>query len=272
MIAEDVVAARERYRRDGFYLCPEPLIPAETLGQAVAGMDRVRAGEYDTGRPPRPSSWNPGDDPNALCKIEMPQIASHAIMQLVSHPALGAKAAEITAARAVQVWWVQLLYKPPSAAGRQRGTNVGWHQDYNYWRSWEAGSELFTAWVALSDVTAASGPMQFVVGSHEWGLSTESDFYSQEYEAKREAIQRTHGREWVEVPAILPAGGASFHQKLTFHGSGPNVSSRPRRAFAVHLRTENSRPNDDARDGLTSFIDDPSYCPVIFGDASLLMR
>ena len=136
MIAEEVAAARERYRRDGFFLCPEPLIPAETLGQAVAGMDRVRAGEYDTGRPPRPSSWSPGDDPNALCKIEMPQIASHAIMQLVSHPALGAKAAEITAAR----------------------------------------------------------------------------------------------------------------------------------------RTENSRPNDDARDGLTSFIDDPSYCPVIFGDASLLMR
>ena len=157
------------------------------------------------------------------------------------------------------------------AAGRQRGTNVGWHQDYNYWSAWEEGSELFTAWVALSDVTAASGPMQFVVGSHEWGLSTESDFYSQEYEAKREAIQRTHGREWVEMPAILPPGGASFHQKLTFHGSGPNVSSQPRRAFAVHLRTENSRPKDDAREGLTSFIDDPGYCPVIFGDASSVM-
>jgi ectoine hydroxylase-related dioxygenase (phytanoyl-CoA dioxygenase family) len=167
---------------------------------------------------------------------------------------------------------VQLLYKPPAASGGQRGTNVGWHQDYHYWDAWEEGSELFTAWVALSDVTASSGPMQFVVGSHEWGLSTESDFYSQEYESQRDAIQRAHGREWVEMPAILPPGGASFHHNLTFHGSGPNVSSLPRRAFAVHMRTENSRPKNDAREGLTLFIDDPGSCPVIFGDASSLMR
>ena len=86
----DEVAVRERYRRDGFYICPEPVIPGDVVEQAVAGMDAVRAGEYDTGRPPRPSSWNPGDDPNALCKIEMPQIASHAIMQLVSRWAASA--------------------------------------------------------------------------------------------------------------------------------------------------------------------------------------
>ena len=272
MTVDQVVAAHERYRRDGFCLCPEPVLPAHVVEQAVAGMDALRAGEYDTGRPPRPAAWNPGDDPNLLCKIEMPQIASRAIMELVSHPALGAMAAEVTAARAVQVWWVQLLYKRPAAGGRQRGTNVGWHQDYHYWDAWEEGSELFTAWVALSDVTAASGPMQFVAGSHEWGLSAGSDFFAQEYEAQREVLRRTHGREWVEVPAILPPGGASFHHRLTFHGSGPNLSSRPRRAFAVHLRTEHSRPRDGARDGVTEFIDDPGYCPVIFGDAGTLMR
>ena len=33
MIAEEIVAARERYRHDGFYLCPEPVIPAETVHQ-----------------------------------------------------------------------------------------------------------------------------------------------------------------------------------------------------------------------------------------------
>ena len=63
MIADEAVAVRERYRRDGFYVCPEPVLPGDMVEQAVAGMDAVRAGEYDTGRPPRPSSWNPGDDP-----------------------------------------------------------------------------------------------------------------------------------------------------------------------------------------------------------------
>jgi hypothetical protein len=71
MTVDQVVAAHERYRRDGFCLCPEPVLPAHVVEQAVAGMDALRAGEYDTGRPPRPSAWNPGDDPNLLCKIEM---------------------------------------------------------------------------------------------------------------------------------------------------------------------------------------------------------
>ena len=40
----DEVAMRERYRRDGFYISPEPVVPGETVRQAVAGMDAVRAG------------------------------------------------------------------------------------------------------------------------------------------------------------------------------------------------------------------------------------
>ena len=267
---DQIAAARERYRTDGFYICPETLLPQDVVAPAVTGMDAIRAGQYDTGVPPRPSRWNPGDDPNTLCKIEMPQIASRAVMELVSHPALGEKAAELTGAKAVQVWWVQLLYKPPSAPGQQPRTNIGWHQDYNYWGAWEEDSELFTAWVALSDVSPQCGPMNFVVGSHRWGLSSESDFASQEYEALRETIRNAHGQDWQEEPAILPPGGASFHQKLTFHGSGPNLSSQPRRSFAVHMRSEISRPKGNARQGLTAFIDDPTYCPLVYGDGSAL--
>jgi hypothetical protein len=271
MRVDEVVLARERYQNDGFLIHPQPLIPADVVGRAVAGMDSVREGEYDTGVPPRSSRWKPGDDPNALCKIEMPQIASRAIMELISQPALGAKAAEITGADAVQVWWVQLLYKPPTVAGQQPRTNIGWHQDYNYWGIWEEDSELFTAWVALSDVTDRCGPMNFVVGSHKWGLSADGDFSSQEYESLRETIRGAHTQEWQEAPAILPPGSASFHQKLTFHGSGPNLSSLPRRSLAVHMRTEKSRPKGDVRQGLTTFIDDPNYCPVVFGDAGALI-
>ncbi|MCY4118187.1 MAG: phytanoyl-CoA dioxygenase family protein [Caldilineaceae bacterium] len=271
MRTDEARLTRQHYEQDGFYICTEPLIPLDLVERAVSGMDAVRAGNYDTGIPPRPSRWNPGDDLYALCKIEKPQIANRAIMELVSHPALGEKAAEVSGARAVQVWWVQLLYKPPSVPGQQPRTNIGWHQDYNYWGAWEEDSELFTAWVALSDVSPEAGPMNFVAGSHRWGLSTESDFYSQEYASLRETIRSAHGQEWREVPAILPPGSASFHQKLTFHGSGPNLSSQPRRSFAVHMRTENSRPKGDLRQGLTAFIDDPAFCPIVFGDAGALL-
>jgi ectoine hydroxylase-related dioxygenase (phytanoyl-CoA dioxygenase family) len=46
---------------------------------------------------------------------------------------------------------------------------VGWHQDWQYWRYWEDDSELFTAWIAISDVQEDLGPVSFLVGSHQWG-------------------------------------------------------------------------------------------------------
>jgi phytanoyl-CoA dioxygenase PhyH len=259
--ARERSGARARYEADGFSLHASPVVPDDVIRRAVAGQDAVRGGIYETGIPPQKSYWNPGDDPRKLVKIEMSQVANRGIMELVSHPAIGELAAALTGARMVQVWWVQLLIKPPADPEGQ--TNVGWHQDRHYWQVWEEGSELFTAWVALSDVTPEAGPMRFLRGSHRWGLQ-QSDFYGQDHEAQREAIRVPEGERWEEVPAILPPGGVSFHHHLTYHASGQNLSAQPRRSFALHLRTENSRPVDDVRKGLTAFIDDPAYCPVIW--------
>src|SRR5262249_10388016 len=156
----------------------------------------------------------------------------------------------------------QLLYKPPAAPGASPPAVVGWHQDRHYWKVWEEGSELFTAWVALSDVTAEAGPMRFVRGSHRWGLLRRSDVYGEDPGAQRGALAVPAGERWEEVPALLPPGSVSFHHCLTLHASGPNRTSQPRRSFALHMRTERSRSAGDARQGLTQFIDNPSYCPV----------
>lgn len=258
-------AARRAYEGDGYFLCPQAVIPPATAAAALIGMDEVRAGRYDTGTEPQPSPWKPGDDPGKLCKIEMPQLANRAIWDLVSHPALGAWAGALTGAEWVQVWWVQLLYKPalPSVQSSP-STNVGWHQDRYYWRAWEEGSELFTAWVALEEVRPESGPMRFVRGSHRWGFLEQSDFFGQDLDGQRRALPVPAGETWAETEVNLPAGGASFHHCLTLHASGPNHSQRPRRSFAIHLRTNSSRPVEDRRAGLTRFIDEPQHCPVIF--------
>ena len=76
--------ARQTYEADGFYVHRQPLIPEELMSRAVAGMDAVRAGVYETGIPPQESAWNPGDDPQRL--FEMSHVANHAIRDLVSHP------------------------------------------------------------------------------------------------------------------------------------------------------------------------------------------
>ena len=181
-----------RFAADGFYVHTAPPLPRDLIDRAVVGMDEVRAGRYDTGVAPEGSYWKPGDDPQKLGKIEMPQIANGAIWELLTHPALGELAGQITGAAWVQIWWVQLLYKPPTPPGGTLSTNVGWHQDRHYWQVWEEGSELFTAWVALSDVTADAGPMRFLRGSHRWGLQA-SDFYCQDHHAQRTAIRVPEG-------------------------------------------------------------------------------
>ena len=167
---------QERFNADGFLINAERRLPEGLVRRAGEGMMAVRRGEYDTGRPPEKSPWKPGDPEHLLCKIEQPQFANRAIHELVSHPLLGQLAAEAIGATMVQVWWVQLLYKPPTPTNQKSGTNVGWHQDRSYWGAWEADSELFTAWIAISDVTADAGPMLFVPGSHKWGFSPNSDF------------------------------------------------------------------------------------------------
>lgn len=259
-----MINIRDQFDTDGFYINREQRLPADLVDQASDGMMAVRRGEYDTGRAPEHSPWNPGDRDDVLCKIEMPQFASKAIARLISHPLIGTVAAEATAATWVQVWWVQLLYKPPTPQNTIVGTNVGWHQDRNYWQSWEPDSELLTAWVALSDVSLEAGPMIFARGSHRWGFLPGSDFFSQDLANLKSMIQVPPGETWEEVPATLPPGGFSLHDDLTWHGSGPNHASSPRLAFAIHLRTQNSRPLNDRREGLTTYIDDLSLCPVIY--------
>ncbi|GAB4185845.1 MAG: hypothetical protein Kow00105_00240 [Phycisphaeraceae bacterium] len=255
---------KEDYDRLGYHIVDQPVLPERDVQAAVRGMDAIRQGTFETGSPPLFDHWKPGDDPNKLCKVEMPQIADLSIRKLISSSILGEWAARITGARMVQVWWVQLLYKPPAPKGHTAPTQVGWHRDMQYWNEWEPGSELFTAWVALSDVTEDAGPMIFVPGSHRWDIDDGGDFFNQDMNSQKSAFKVPDGQRWTEVLDLLPAGGFSFHHCLTIHGSGPNHSNGPRRSFAIHLRTENSSLRPGTQPALTRYIKDENLCPVIY--------
>ncbi len=261
----DTTALREHYERNGFYMHTASVLPPELLERAARGIDDVRDGIYDTGEEPIERSWNTGDDPRALCKIEQPQRANRALYEAICSPLLGQLAAAVTGAKMVQVWWVQLLYKPstPGVPATVGTTNVGWHQDQASWQAWDEGSELFTAWLALSDVTPDAGPMVFVPGSHHWGLGKGGDFFGQDLDALRATISVPEGEEWREVTDVLPAGGVSFHHRLLFHGSHQNVSGGPRRSLAIHLRTEKSSVRPER--WVAQYLDRPEICPVIYG-------
>jgi ectoine hydroxylase-related dioxygenase (phytanoyl-CoA dioxygenase family) len=253
----------QQFERDGFLLAPA-VLPTGLLERVRRRIDAVYAGEYDTGIPPSGNPAGRTAPPQSLVKIDNAHRSDRTILELVSHPAIGRLAAAITGARFVQVFATQLLIKPP--AGEARGqSNVGWHQDQEYWDGALQG-ELLTAWVAVSDVTAESGPMRFVRGSNHWGLLKAGDFFSGNLdEVKQRILARHGGGAWEEVAGVLPPGGVSFHHRLTVHGSGPNRGPGPRVSFAVHLRTEKSGLRDGVRweqAGYLSDFADPVGSPV----------
>ena len=263
MTTTAMASKRTQYDRDGFLLCPAIGLPSDLAIRAAAGLEAVRDGKNDTGHGAEGGSWKPGDPPNKLVKIEQPQIASKALREVIAHESIGRMALEVTGAEWVQVWWVQGLIKPSAPAGAPAATNVGWHQDRQYWKHWSKESELFTAWLALSDVTKASGPMIFAQGSHKWGLLNQGDFFSQDQTAVRGGINVPSGEAWEEVDAVLPLGGVSFHHHLTFHGSGANTSGRPRRSLALHMRTDKSGPApEEENPWVMKWTKDESVCPV----------
>lgn len=255
-------AAAAQFAHDGFFIVPS-VIPPELLARVRQRIDAVYAGEYETGIPPCGDRKGSKEPPQKLVKIDNAHRSDRTILELVSHPAIGQWAAAITGGKMVQVFATQMLIKPP---GGQGGVNVGWHQDLEYWDHALKG-EVFTAWVAISDVTAESGPMRFVRGSNHWELLKAGDFFSDKLDELKQRIQTKSGGKWEEVAAVLPPGGVSFHHRLTVHGSGENHSAGPRVSFAIHLRTEKSGLREGTKwqdAGYLNDFNDPIGSPISY--------
>jgi hypothetical protein len=264
MTTLDVDTARSQFEADGFCFAPV-LLEAEAVARMNELCDAIIAGSYATGIEPHAVNWRPGDDPGNLVKIDQPQRSDHRMTELLASSGIGAFAAGVMDASAVQVWAVQLLHKPPAAVGSAQSLNtVGWHQDEDYWHDWWDG-EVFTCWLALSDVTEQAGAMRFVPRSHQWGFLASGNFYETDLSSQRDGIPVPAGETWAEVPAVLAPGEASFHHRRTLHGSGVNTAGWARRGLAVHLRTEKSAPVNLAPPGYTEDLANPDVCPVLFG-------
>ncbi|MCZ7543095.1 MAG: phytanoyl-CoA dioxygenase family protein [Anaerolineae bacterium] len=224
------------YRENGYWLGPK-ILSDDALAALLEHQWRVIKGKYESGRPPTGRNIEPDVPVDRLVKIDNSYWCDATIARLAVNPIIGAMAARLTGAKAIRLWHDQLLYKPPQTGG---AGVVGWHQDYHYWQC-AAPAEMITAWVALTDVDESNGCMEVVPGSHRWGLQPEGDFFNQDLEALQQRIEATSGRALETAPCILPAGAVSFHHCLTFHGSRPNLSDRPRRSFAIHLMPDGTR-------------------------------
>ena len=128
----------------------------------------------------------------------------------------------------VRFWHDQLFWKPA-----KKGGVVAWHQDYSYWTRTKPVAHL-TCWCGLDDATKENGCLQYIAGSHHWGLLPKTVLAGDIHGIKN--FLNDKQRKQFEHPqyAEVKAGEAIFHHSLTLHGSGENKSDKPRRAFVIN--------------------------------------
>jgi ectoine hydroxylase-related dioxygenase (phytanoyl-CoA dioxygenase family) len=155
-------------------------------------------------------------------------------------------ASQLLGNQPVRFWHDQLFAKPA-----KKGGVVAWHQDYSYWTRTKPVAHL-TCWCGLDDSTRENGCLQYIAGSHRWGLLPKP-VIAGELEGIREYLDEEQRKQFENpVPAEVKAGEAIFHHSLTLHGSGENKSDRPRRAFVINVFADGviSDSNEPMLDGV----------------------
>ena len=162
------------------------------------------------------------------------QVVSPAADRIARHPAV-LDVVESVIGPDLMVWTCEMLVKEP-----QSPKMLTMHQDHRYWGFGSSGDQV-TAWIALSEVTAANGAMRFVPGSHLLGDVDHHDTFGADNILSR-GQEITIGHDPAdEVVVALHPGELSLHHGLMFHGSGPNGSDVRRIGIAIRYVTPRVR-------------------------------
>jgi ectoine hydroxylase-related dioxygenase (phytanoyl-CoA dioxygenase family) len=219
----------EAFRRDGFLVVEEGLVSERALERLRERYLKLFEGVYETGIRPDEVNWVAGRDPEdrtrQLCNAWK---ADTVIAAQVLSQRTGRLAAQLAGYGGVRILQDNVLWKPPGTKA------IGFHQDSSY-ADYLVPPEMITCWISLHDTQAGAGPLEFVRGSHAWPKSPQarSQFHAPEDWLAGARQAAPDDVELETVPVVVKAGGGSFHDGLTWHGSAPNASGEVARMALV---------------------------------------
>src|SRR4051794_23129873 len=230
------------YAEHGWYLTKK-LFTDDEVDELVEASERYYAGERARrlpSHPPRLAYWEPGSG-NVQRHNDYVHYESDAIAKILCKPLIGAVAARLARAEEIRVFQSTLIYKPPVAG--EPSNIVPWHFDAHYWASCTS-QNMLTAFIPFHDCDEEMGTITMVDGSHEWEeIGREDSMVKHFAERDKTDLERVladnaahNGAEIRKIPMVIPKGHMSFHHCRTYHGSGPNLSPRPRQAISFHLQ------------------------------------
>jgi ectoine hydroxylase-related dioxygenase (phytanoyl-CoA dioxygenase family) len=254
----------ESYRENGFLVLPSFLSDDEL----EVWRNAVDTAVEDRGSLRIPAVADLLDDPYYekvfLQRLNLWQ-TSEAVRDFMLDTRIGEMAARLAGVDGVRLWHDQALFKPPF------GNPTAFHLDTPYWSFWSR--DAISLWVALDDATLQNGCLYYMPGSHR-----AATFNNVGIGPELGALFDVYP-EWrtVEpVPCPVPAGGALFHNGLTFHGAGANLTPHVRRAMTCAYMPEGSvfngtpnvlHPDQLARLKVGDVLEDDDRQPLIWSGA-----
>lgn len=118
------------------------------------------------------------------------------------------------------------IFKQPYIGGE-----VGWHQDATF--LYTRPVSVVGLWMALDDATIENGCMTALAGAHRGPLRRR--FLREDDGMTMTVMDETPWPEAAPTAIEVPRGSLVVLHGLLPHASGPNRSSRPRHAYALHL-------------------------------------
>lgn len=274
------------YAARGWYLSRK-LLDDDEVEALTAASERFYAGQRDRVLPVRPPSlayWEPSHG-QVQRHNDYIHYESREISRILRKPLIAAVAARLAEVTEIRLFQSTLIYKPPAA--RESTNLVPWHADRHYWQTCTS-ERMLTAFIPFHDCDAAMGTITVVDGSHLWQEVPGDDSTRHFAQRDRSELARLLGEtarynnaEVNAIPMVIPKGHMSFHHCRVYHGSGHNVSGRPRRAVSLHLQDGDNRwrPYPRADGSLLAYnhdfvvrktiegtpdYSDPVYCPVLW--------
>jgi ectoine hydroxylase-related dioxygenase (phytanoyl-CoA dioxygenase family) len=175
---------------------------------------------------------------------------------------LGEAAATLAGVQGIRIWHDQALIKQPY------GNPTAWHLDNPYWSFYSR--DAISIWVALDRATLANGCLWYMPGTHKTARNDNSGIGS-----NLSGLFKIYP-EWATMRAVsapCSAGSAVFHNGLTAHAAGANMTPFPRRAMTCAYMPDGSTFNgqknvlrDDYFQSLRvgDVLDDSRQVPLIF--------
>ena len=218
-----------KFNHDGFIILEE-FIEKNFIENLKSKFEPLFKGKFETGIQPDEWNWKFGKDPiDVTRQICNGWKSDNLVKSFVCHEIIGKTCAELMNWKGSKLIQDNVLWKPPG------GKTLGYHQDAAY-DDWIIPQTMMTCWMSLDDTKKETGTLEYVRGSHKWGLQPpKGEFHSPaDYREQLKNFAKKNKKELDIVYVEVPAGGVAFHHGYMWHGSGINTSNKHRRAIVSH--------------------------------------